>query len=100
MRSSFDWMKSLMRGGRGDLLTLFTPDAVRERSPVTRAVVAGATLWGILTAGLVGMASLAALLFAIAVIYFLATKVLGLRLDIDPQAVAQQFYRQTTRSSN
>ena len=101
MRMPIDWLKRIVVGGRRDILALVTPDAVRERSALTRWVVAGGTVCGIMVAGVIGLASLVALLLAIAAILFLATRILGLRVDIDPQALVQEFYRQATaRAAN
>ena len=38
--------------------------------------------------------SLAGLIFAISVIYFLSTQVLGLKIDVDPRAFYEQVQRQ------
>jgi hypothetical protein len=97
MQTPWSWMKRLFGDGRRDVLALITPEAVRERGPIVRYLVAGGTLVGMLAAGLVGLTALAALLLAVGVIYFLVTQVLGLQVNVDPQAFYQQFYRQATQ---
>jgi hypothetical protein len=97
MRKPFDWIRNLIGGGRSGL-TLFAPAIVHDQSPVVRYAVAGGTLIGIFAAGALGMIALAALLFALAAIYFLATQVLGLKLDVDPQALYQTVQRQAAAS--
>ena len=94
MREPFGWIKRLFGGGRADVLALLTPQAARESSPVVRIALAGATAVGLSFAAAVGVASLAGLIFAIGVIYFLSTQVLGLQIDIDPRAFYEQVQRQ------
>ena len=93
MRQAIDWVKQVLAGSKTGL-TLFTPRVVQDRNPMVRFAVAGGTLAAIFAAAVVGAAALAALLFALAAIYFLATQVLGLRLSLDPQAFYQSVQRQ------
>lgn len=93
MRESVGWLKRIFSRGRSDVLALLTPEVVRERSALTRFVVAGGTIAAMFGAAVIGLAGLAALLFAVAAVYFLATQVLGLKVNVDPQAFYQQFYR-------
>ena len=98
MRDPISWVKRVLGNGRQDVLALITPEAVRERHPLVRFLVAGGTLAALTAAALVGMVAMAALLFAVAAIYFLATQVLGLKVNIDPQAFYQQFQQQAAQS--
>jgi hypothetical protein len=75
------------------MLQLFTPQAVGPRHPGLRLLAAGATVGGLALAGVVAMGALAALFLALAVIYFLVTEVLGIRLDVDPSAFVAQAQR-------
>lgn len=87
------WVKRIF-GERKDMLTLISPEVVRERSLLARIVVGGATIAGIAGAALIGVFGVVALMFAIAAIYFLATQVLGIQVNVDPQAIYQQFQKQ------
>ena len=101
MRMPIDWLKKIAGSRRRDVLALLTPEAVRERNGLTRFVAAGVTVCGIMVAGIVGLAALTALLLAVAVIHLLATRVLGLQVNVDPNALVQEFYRQATaRAAN
>ena len=93
MKKPLNWIKSLRSGGRSGL-TLFSPTMVRDRHPVVRYAVAGGTVLGILAASALGMVALAALMFAMSAIWFLATQVLGLKVNVDPQAFYQTVQRQ------
>lgn len=94
MTETRPFWKRIFSTGRRDVLALITPEVVRDRGPLTRIVVGGATLASMFVAGMVGMVALAALLFAIGAIYYLATQVLGLKVNVDPQAFYQQFTKQ------
>ena len=98
MREAQSWVQKIFGRERGDVLALINPEVVRHRGPITRFLVGGATLVGILSATLVGASALVALMFAIGVVYFLATQVLGLKVDVDPQALYQQFQQRTART--
>jgi hypothetical protein len=98
MRDPISWVKRILGNGRHDVLALITPEAVRERHPLVRFFVAGGTLAALTIATLIGVVAMAALLFAVAAIYFLATQVLGLKVNIDPQAFYQQFQQQAAQA--
>ena len=72
------------------LLHVLTPEAAGDRHPLVRLGLAGLAAAGLATASLVALGSLAALMMALAVIYFLATAVLGIRLELDPRVFAEQ----------
>jgi hypothetical protein len=67
---------------------------------VIRLVVAGLTVGTLAVSGLVAVAAMGALLAAIGVMYFLVTEVLGLRLDIDPNAFLAHAQRYARGSAN
>ncbi len=95
MRQPFSWIKRVFGGDQPSrVLALLSPPVVRDRNPVVRLAVAGGTVAAMLVAGAIGLASLAALLSAIGVIYFLATQVLGLQVNVDPAAFYQTMQRQ------
>ena len=101
MRESFQWFKKiLMPVSRKDVLALVTPEIVRDRNPIVRVVVGVGTLAALAASALVGMGALALLLVAVAAVYYLTTQVLGLKVNVDPQAFAQQFYKQAQQYSN
>jgi hypothetical protein len=93
---TFDWVKRLLGGGQSwrSGLTLFSPVVARDQNPLVRFAVGGGAVAGILGAALVGAVALAALVFAIAAIYFLSTQVLGLKVNVDPWAIYQTMQRQ------
>jgi hypothetical protein len=93
MMNPFGWVKKLVGGTRSGL-TLLSPPVVHDRGPLVRFAVAGGTVAGILVAAAIGMGALAALVFALAAIYFLATQVLGIKVNVDPQALYQTVQRQ------
>lgn len=93
MRQAFSWVKKIISGGRSGL-TLFSPTVVADRNPIVKLVVGGATIAGILASAIIGMAALAALLFALVAIYYLTTQVLGLKVNLDPTAFVQSVQRQ------
>lgn len=75
------------------LLTLLTPQRALGRSRVVRMVLAGATA-GVLGAALATAVQASALmLMAMAVVYYLLTQVLGVKLEIDPRQIVQQAQR-------
>lgn len=94
MRVPFGWIKRLFGGERADVLALLTPEAARTSGPVVRIALAGVTAIGLSAATAIGIVSLAGLIFAISVIYFLSTQVLGLKIDVDPRAFYEQVQRQ------
>lgn len=93
MKKPLAWFKKIFSGGRSGL-TLFSPSIVHDQHPLVRYAVGGGTVLGILAASALGMVALAGLMFAIAAIWFLATQVLGLKLNVDPQAFYQTVQRQ------
>ncbi|MSP58869.1 MAG: hypothetical protein EXR72_00745 [Myxococcales bacterium] len=93
MQNPFDWVKQVLAGGKTGL-ALFSPPIVQEQNAIVRIAVAGGTVAALFVAGLLGVAALAALMFALAAIYFLSTQVLGLKLNVDPQAFYQTVQRQ------
>jgi hypothetical protein len=93
MREPFSWVKRVF-GGKTDVMTLLTPESARTRNPVVRIALAGVTAAGLAMASAVGIVSLAALIFAVGVIYFLSTQVLGLKIDVDPRAFYEKVQKQ------
>ena len=87
-------MKRILGSGRSDVLALVTPEIVRDRGPLARILLGGVTLVGMASAAVIAASSLVSLMLALGVIYFLTTQVLGLKVNVDPQAFYQQFYRQ------
>jgi hypothetical protein len=75
-------------GGKG-LLALITPRAAEGRSRGVQAAMAGGTLVALGAAGAIAATAIAWLVAALAAIYFLMTKVLGLNLEVDPSAFTQ-----------
>ena len=94
MSLPFDWVKRMFQGEKTGVLTLLTPEAARGQNPAVRLALAGATALGLGLAAVVGVAAFAALLFAFAVIYFLSTQILGLKINVDPRAFYEQVQRQ------
>jgi|SRR5579871_3415803 len=101
MQTPFSWVKKLFGGDgkAGRVLALFSPPAVRERGPLVRFAVAGGTIAAIVVAGAIGMGALAVLLSAIGVVWFLATQVLGLQVNVDPAAFYQTMQRQAAAAA-
>ncbi len=93
MRKPFEWVRSLFGANRVEL-ALFSPAIVHDRSRLVRYAVAGGTLVGMVAAAAIGAAALAALMAAMAAIYFLATQVLGIKVNVDPAAFYQTVQRQ------
>jgi hypothetical protein len=75
-------------GGKG-LVALVTPRAAEGKGRAIQALMAGGTLAALGAATAVAMAAIAWLVGALAAIYFLLTKVLGLKMELDPSAFAQ-----------
>jgi len=90
---TFDWVKQILSGGQTGL-ALFSPIVARDQNPLVRLAVGGGAIAGLLGAALVGASALVALALAMAAIYFLATQVLGLRVNVDPVAIYQTMQRQ------
>jgi hypothetical protein len=102
MREPIGWVRRLFKLGsaRQDVIQIFTPQAAATRGTGTRLALAGVTVTGLAVAGVVALGSLVMLLVALGVIYFLITQVLGIRLDVDPQAFVEraQQYAQYSRN--
>jgi len=67
---------------------------IEVEQPSNRLAVAGATVVGLVVASGLALGSLVTLAMALAVIYFLLTDVLGIRLELDPRSLwnrAQQY---------
>ena len=94
MSTPFDWLKRIFRAEPSGMLTLLTPEAARGQNPVVRIALAGGTAFALAGALAVAASAFAALMFAIAVIYFLSTRILGLKVNIDPRAFYDQVQRQ------
>jgi hypothetical protein len=96
---AFDWVKRLLEPGAppGHLLQVLTPQAASGRATPTRVVLAGATLGVLVWFSAMALGALSVLMVALGAIYFLLTQVLGVRLDVDPEALfarAQQYAHQ------
>ena len=98
MRLPLDWVKRVLgRSGsdeRRDVLALLAPEVARGHGVVVRIAVAGVTAMVLAAAGSIAFFSLVGLMGAIAIMYFLATQVLGLKINVDPTALYQQVQRQ------
>ncbi len=71
----------------GRLLSLLTPPELREENPFKRALVVGGVL-GSFGMALTAVASSALLLaLSLAVLYYLLTQVVGIRVDFDAQSL-------------
>ncbi len=83
-----------------NVLQLFTPKVAAHRSNPAKLVLAGFSLGALALAGTVAISSFCLLLVAMSAIYFLATQVLGLQLEIDPSSFVQraQSYAQNFRN--
>jgi hypothetical protein len=103
MRTPIDWAKKVLSAlgeRQAPMLQLFTPQVATTSRPVVRLLVAGLTVGGLFAASAVALGALCALFLALGVIYFLVTEVLGLRLDVDPEAFiarAQRYAQEATR---
>jgi hypothetical protein len=96
MLERLGWLKRILQApsGRPGMLTLLTPTVARDRNLAVRLALAGGTLVGIAVAGVIGMTAFIQLMLAIGAIWFLATQVLGLKIDLDPRALYEQVQRQ------
>jgi hypothetical protein len=95
MRLPVDWVKRVLRlDEKRDVLALLTPESARSHGVVVRVAIAGVTALGFAAAGAIALGSLVTLMAAIGIIYFLATQVLGLKVNVDPTALYQQMQRQ------
>jgi len=98
MRERFSFLKRWLGDAEPEtMLALFTPRAAEQRSTVVRVVLAGATLAGVGACALLASGALALLLVALAGIFFLVTQVMGIELDLNPEAMmdrARQYASQ------
>lgn len=98
MRQTIDqtlgWLKRVLRRDEGkQVIALLTPRAAHGQSLVKRVALVGGTVLGLALAGALGLVGFAALMFAVSAIYYLATQVLGLKIDVDPRAIYEQMRR-------
>ena len=101
---SLDFVRRLLGGAAEQqtrpLLQLFTPQVVGADKPAVRLFVGGLTVVGMAIAGMLAVGSLAVLFAALAALYFLATEVLGLQLDVDPRAFVAEAQKYAARTAN
>lgn len=91
MRSPFSLLRRLLgRPAQSDLVQIFTPTAVSERSLTTRLALAGVTLVSLGFASAAALGAFVTLMLALGAIYFLVTQVLGIQLDVDPRVIVQR----------
>jgi hypothetical protein len=100
----FAFLRRLFGAGdsrESNVIQIFTPQMAAGRSTGTKLVLAGATVVGLATAGVVALGSLVTLFLAVGAIYFLLTQVLGIELDVDPRAFVEraQQYAQYSRAN-
>src|SRR5262245_9743997 len=68
------------------IIALVTPKAAEGHGRTVQAIMAGGTLAALTAAGAIAATAIAWLVAALAAIYFLLTRVLGLELELDPEA--------------
>jgi len=91
MRSPFSFLRRLLgRPANSDVIQIFTPTIVSERSPGTRLVLASVSIFGLGIASAIALSAFVTLMLALGAIYFLVTQVLGIRLDVDPRIIVQR----------
>lgn len=91
MRSPFAFLRRLLGKTSGsDVMQIFTPTVVSERSAGTRLILASATIAGLGVFTAIAMGAFITLLLAMGAIYFLVTQVLGIELDVDPRIIMQR----------
>jgi hypothetical protein len=91
MQSPFAFLRRLLgRPANSDVIQIFTPTLVSERSPGTRLALATATIFGLGIASAIAISAFVTLMLALGAIYFLVTQVLGIRLDVDPRIIVQR----------
>jgi hypothetical protein len=91
MRSPFSFLRRLLgRRANSDVIQMFTPTMVSERSAGTRLVLATASIFGLGIASAIALSAFVTLMLALGAIYFLVTQVLGIRLDVDPRIIVQR----------
>ena len=81
------------------MVHLLTPESAAERSVPVRFVLAGFTLATLLSLGTVALAALCLLTLALAVIYFIATEILGVRIELDPATFVERAREYAQRQS-
>ena len=84
---------------RHELVQILTPQ-IGRRSRLLRFGIAAATLAGLTLFGTIAVAALLTLLCAIGVIYFLATQVLGIELDFDPETLMRRAQEYQSSAAN
>jgi hypothetical protein len=91
MTSPFGFLRRLLgKSTDSDVIQIFTPTMVAQRSPGTRLALASVTLMGLGFFSAVALSAFITLLLALGAIYFLVTQVLGIRLDVDPRIIMQR----------
>jgi hypothetical protein len=91
MRSPFSFLRQLLgRPANSDVIQIFTPTIVSERSAGTRLALATASIFGLGIASAIALSAFVTLMLALGAIYFLVTQVLGIRLDVDPRIIVQR----------
>jgi hypothetical protein len=91
MQSPFALLRRLLgRPANSDVIQIFTPTVVSDRSPGTRLALATATIFGLGIASAIAVSAFVTLMLALGAIYFLVTQVLGIRLDVDPRIIVQR----------
>ena len=91
MQSPFGFLRRFLgKSTDSDVIQIFTPTIVSERSPGTRLALASATILGLGLASAVALGAFVTLMLALGAIYFLVTQVLGIRLDVDPRIIVQR----------
>jgi hypothetical protein len=102
MRSPFSFLRRLLgKSTDSDVIQIFTPTIVSERSAGTRLALASATILGLGLASAIALGAFVTLMLALGAIYFLVTQVLGIRLDVDPRIIvqrAQEYAAQSMRN--
>ncbi len=81
------------------IFTAFTPDAASDRSPLVRTTLAVGTIAVFGVALAAAATSLALLLVAVGIVYYVMTQILGVRLELDPQVLLRQAMQAQRPSS-
>ncbi|MEK6608508.1 MAG: hypothetical protein AABZ30_12680 [Myxococcota bacterium] len=87
MRDPIGWVRERLRGGESAEVSwwaLAVPEAARGEARPAQAALAGMTLGALAVATGLALTALALLLVALAAIYWITTRVLGLAVQIDP----------------
>ena len=81
MRSPFSFLRRLLgRPANSDVIQIFTPTVVSDRSAGTRLVLATASIFGLGIASAIALSAFVTLMLALGAIYFLVTQGLGIKL--------------------